>query len=68
MTFIGILIKENSTSLPYELLLRLEDIISIDERSITFQVDEDAQDTLLLAEKLDYVVRRLSKAGVAIYR
>ena len=68
MTFIGVMVMENSVSKPYELFLHLEDIVSIDENSITFQVDADTQDTLLLAESMDKVLIRLHKAGVAIYR
>ena len=68
MIFIGVKVQENSKSEPYELLLRLEDIVSLDWQSITFQVDADTQDTLLLAENMTDVVRRLSKAGVSIYR
>ena len=68
--FVGIYVKENAVSEPYELLLRLENIIEVSDTYLTIRVcDADkSYDTLLLAESLDLVIKKLLAAGAGISR
>ena len=68
--FVGIYVKENAVSEPYELLLRLENIIEVSDTYLTFRVcDTDkSYDTLLLAEPLGTVIKKLLAAGAGISR
>lgn len=68
MGFISIMVQGDYGDEPYELLLRVEDIICFDSRSVTYQIDSDTIDSMLLAEKLEGVIARLVKAGVPVYR
>lgn len=68
--FVGIYVKENAVAEPYELLLRLENIIEVSETYLTFRIcDADkSYDTLLLAEPLCTVIKKLLNAGAGISR
>ncbi len=68
--FVGIYVKENAVSEPYELLLRLENIIELSETYLTFRVcDADkSYDTLLLAEPLSTVIKKLLATGAGVSR
>lgn len=68
--FVGIYVKENAVSEPYELLLRLENIIEVSETYLTFRIcDADkSYDTLLLAEPLSTVIKKLLATGAGISR
>ena len=67
--FIGLMVREDFGSKPYELLLRADDIISLSPEHVTYRIaEDDTVDSQILAEDLSAVAIRLEKAGIPVYR